>query len=108
MFDNVLLAQIITGKYAGEEVFIPRIGLIPSNYTVEFKRVQFPVKPCYAMSINKAQGQSLRCAGIKLEPTGVFSHGQLYVGLSRCGNNKNLYILAKDSQTKNIVYTQVL
>ena len=107
LFDNVILATIITGKYAGEDVFIPRLGLLPSNFPVEFKRTQFPIKPCFALSINKSQGQSLKIAGVHLAAGGCFSHGQLYVALSRCGDNRNLTILAPNGKTKNIVYKQI-
>ena len=41
------------------------------------------------MSINKAQGQSVKVAGIHLE-TRDFSHGQVYVPCSRVTNEKNL------------------
>ena len=74
---------------------------------LRFKRMQFPVKVSFAMSINKAQGQSLKFAGLHLDP-GCFSHGQLYVGFSRVGNPKNLFVLAKNGLTKNIVYQQAL
>ncbi|KAI8530170.1 hypothetical protein RHMOL_Rhmol11G0034800 [Rhododendron molle] len=46
-------------------------------------RRQFPVHLAYAMSINKSQGQSVKFVGVDLR-TPVFSHGQLYVVLSRC------------------------
>ena len=36
------------------------------------------------MTINKAQGQSINYLGVHL-PQPVFSHGQLYVALSRAG-----------------------
>ena len=55
------------------------------------------------MSINKAQGQSLKVAGIYLE-TPYFSHGQLYVSCARVGTEKNLYVFAHDGNTRNIVY----
>ena len=59
------------------------------------------------MSINKAQGQSLKVAGINLENP-CFSHGQLYVVCSRVGTGKNLSVFAPDGKTKNIVYPTAL
>ena len=97
----------MTGKARGENVFIPRIPLIPSDVPIEFKRLQFPVKLRFAMSINKSQGQSLKVVGLNLAEL-VFSHGQLYVGCSRVGNPANLYILSPDGKTKNVVYTEAL
>lgn len=48
----------------GESVFIPRIPMITSDYPFQFKRMQFPVKLCFVMTINKAQGQTLKIARI--------------------------------------------
>ena len=45
---------------------------------------QFPIKSWFAMTINKAQGQSINNLGVYL-PQPVFSHGQLYVALTRAG-----------------------
>ena len=47
-------------------------------------RRQFPIRLAFAMTINKAQGQSLKRVGIYLKRP-VFAHGQLYVALSRAG-----------------------
>ena len=77
----VIEATIFTGCGAEETVFIPCIPLIPSDYHFQFKRLQFPVKLCFAMTINKAQGQSLKVAGVDLR-NDCFSHGQLYVACS--------------------------
>src|SRR5690349_16157904 len=44
--------------------------------SVMFERRQFPVKPAFAMTINKAQGQTLQLVGVYLPDT-VFTHGQL-------------------------------
>ena len=51
-------ATILCGTAKGEDVLIPRIPIIPSDLPFSFKRLQFPVRPCFAMSINKSQGKS--------------------------------------------------
>lgn len=103
---NIIEAKIFTGIYEGEIVFIPQIPLMPSDYQIPFKRVQFPVKLCYAMTINKAQGQTLKVAGIDLR-NDCFSHGQLYVACSRVSDCDSLYILQPESKTRNVVYKEV-
>ncbi|KIH68827.1 hypothetical protein ANCDUO_00834 [Ancylostoma duodenale] len=75
LMPNVIEATILTGKARGEDVFIPRIPMIPTDMPFDFKRLQFPVRLAYAITINKVQGQPLRVAGINLE-TPCFSHGQ--------------------------------
>ena len=62
------------------------------------------------MTINKAEGQSLHTVGVDLcQP--VFSHGQLYVALSRATSSHSVHVLlSPDSQnkTRNVVYPEVL
>ncbi|XP_063931200.1 uncharacterized protein LOC135143251 [Zophobas morio] len=69
---------------------IPRIPMVPTDLPFTFKRLQFPVRLAFAMAINKAQGQSLRVAGLNLGNP-CFSHGQLYVACSRVGIPKTLF-----------------
>lgn len=107
LMPNLIEATILTGKAKGEIVLIPRIPLIPTDMLFEFKRLQFPVRLSFAMSINKAQGQSLQVCGLNLEEP-CFSHGQFYVACSRVGIPNCLFIYAPDGKTKNIVYPNVL
>jgi ATP-dependent DNA helicase PIF1 len=107
LLPNVIEAEVTTGCAKGEIVFIPRIPLISEDLAFTFQRLQFPVRIAFAMTINKAQGQSLNVAGINLESP-CFSHGQLYVACSRVGNPNNLYIYCKEGQTMNIVYDEAI
>ncbi|XP_067940437.1 ATP-dependent DNA helicase PIF1-like [Watersipora subatra] len=82
MFSHVIPAKIISASGRGEYIFIPRIPIIPTDLPFELKRIQFPVRVCFAMTINKSQGQSLKVAGIDLLST-CFTHGQLMKGNSQ-------------------------
>lgn len=105
---NIIQATIITDKFWGESVIIPRIPLFTTDQSpVKFRRLQFPVKICFAVKINKSQGQTLNMAGIDLRQK-CFSHGQFYVACSRVSKPENLILFIKQQITKNIVYPEVL
>ena len=74
--NRVIEAVVISGSNIGTRTFIPRIALIPSDKKIAFKfqRRQFPLAVCFAMTINKSQGQSLSRVGLFLRQP-VFSHG---------------------------------
>jgi hypothetical protein len=110
----VLEVQIIGGEHNGKLAFIPRISLIPtdiSDLTFKFRRLQFPVRLAFALTINKAQGQSVRYVGVDLRVP-IFAHGQLYVALSRATSRHRVKILLPDDETRcrttNVVYPEVL
>lgn len=107
LMNNVIEATILKGKYKDEDLLIPRIPIIPSDLPFEFKRLQFPIRLAFAMTINKAQGQTLEICGMNLEYP-CFSHGQLYVACSRVGKPSALFVYSTDGKTKNIVYQRAL
>lgn len=76
---------------------MPQIDMIPTDtkWPFEFKRTQFPLQLCFGITINKSQGQSLDIVGLYL-PGSVFSHGHIYVAISRVTSPQGLHILIVD------------
>ncbi|XP_050920174.1 uncharacterized protein LOC127137796 [Lathyrus oleraceus] len=117
-FMNLLDVEILTSHNAGKRAFLPRIKLKTTDgagLPFVLIRKQFPVKLSFAITINKSQGQTIPNVGIYL-PRYVFSHGQLYVALSRGVSRAATRVLIKDGKvegeegdfTKNIVFKEIL
>jgi len=111
---HVLEEKVISGSNVGERVYIPRLSLTPSDTRIPFKfqRRKFLITVCFAMIINKSQGQSLNHVGIYI-PQPVFSHGQLCVAVSRVTSRNGLEILLTNENgddintTTNVVYKKI-
>ncbi|KAG3230955.1 hypothetical protein PI124_g23949 [Phytophthora idaei] len=115
---HVTHVTIMTGERQGQHVLIPRIVFISDGDSREFpfhlRRKQFSVQPAFAMTINKAQGQTEQNLGLYLS-TPCFSHGQLYVALSRVTSRSKFKALIEYPEleeddgvyTDNIVYKQI-
>ncbi|XP_050059863.1 ATP-dependent DNA helicase PIF1-like [Aphis gossypii] len=107
-------AKMLSGG-AQDEIIIPAIPLTScgeDDLPIIMRRVQFPVRLSFAMTINKSQGQTFDRVGLLL-PSPVFTHGQLYVAFSRVRNSQSIRVgMCGDGHgrfvTKNIVYREVL
>ncbi|CAN1170073.1 ATP-dependent DNA helicase PIF1 [Linum perenne] len=107
--------EVMTGSHAGDKVYLPRNTLVSEGKSLNFTllRRQYPIALCFAMTINKSQGQTLHEVGICLKRQ-VFTHGQFYVALSRVTTKKGLKILSCDEDgkpinfMKNIVFREIL
>ncbi|POS82566.1 hypothetical protein EPUL_004774 [Erysiphe pulchra] len=78
LFDHCIKSKIMSQdpRYNGREHIISRITLSTSDDLLfTLTRKQLPIRPCYAMTINKSQRQTLQSVGIDLT-TPVLSHGK--------------------------------
>ncbi|XP_074363887.1 uncharacterized protein LOC141704554 [Apium graveolens] len=102
---NCVECEVISGQYKGTKHFIPRMELAPTETRLPFKlcRKQMPIHICYAMTINKAQGQSLEQVVLYL-PNGAVSRVTSPQGLK-------LFIDYEDGNssyiTPNVVYKEI-
>ncbi|GJR82584.1 ATP-dependent DNA helicase PIF1-like protein [Tanacetum coccineum] len=92
-------AQIINRTHFGKKVIIPRLRITPSDKRLPLKivRKQYPLSVSFAITINKSQCQSLSKVGLHL-PRPVFTHGQLYVALSRVKSKRGLKVVVCDDE----------
>lgn len=122
LHENFIKAKIITTSCptGNKEVALSRMALNPTDTGLPFKlrRQQIPIRLSFAMTINKAQGQTFERVGLYL-PSPVFSHGQLYVAFSRIRRASNIKVQIGEGQyqgnfkkrgwiTSNIVWPEVL
>ncbi|KAL3076488.1 hypothetical protein niasHS_011809 [Heterodera schachtii] len=118
--DDRLVGRVINSNAVGGQVkfFIERTRNVYEDKTpggIKYERLQFPIKPAFAMTILKGQGQTISTIGIDLERD-VFSHGQLYTAFSRAtdGNNVRVYAPRRETDAQgqakvlNIVATKML
>ncbi|KAL3119857.1 hypothetical protein niasHT_005917 [Heterodera trifolii] len=103
--ENNLFCRILTGPRAGAQniIAIPRIqfeyGRARHHRGLRFRRLQFPIRLCFAMTINKAQGQTLQRMALVLNGRQCFSHGQVYVAMSRVTQMDGIRVYAPFCQS---------
>lgn len=108
---RILTCEFISGVRRGERVALPRICFTSDeeDLPVVFTRHQFPVRVAFAMTIHKAQGQTFDKVAVSL-PRPCFTHGQLYVAVSRVRRFEDLtiHVSNENLRTKNVVYRELL
>ena len=90
--------ETASGVHKGRRVFIPSMVFNSddeSGLPLTLRRRQLPLRLAFAMTVNKSQGQTLRKVGLYL-PNELFSHGQLYVALSRVSSENSIVVLGQE------------
>ncbi|GJT77156.1 ATP-dependent DNA helicase PIF1-like protein [Tanacetum coccineum] len=80
------------------KMMLENLRITPSDASNDkIVRKQYPLSISFSMTINKSQGQSLSKVGLYL-PCPVFTHGQLYVALSRVKSKRGLKVVVCDEE----------
>ena len=111
MEEKFIVGTVITeGPHYGKEqiVFMIKSLSTPIDFPFQFSRRQLPLRHSYCLTIHKSQCQTFQRVGLYLsDDNQCFSHGQLYVALSRVAQGaKGLVSTCK--KLKNIVYPNAL
>jgi ATP-dependent DNA helicase PIF1 len=93
LMKNVIEAIILNSKFRGENILLPRIPIIPTDMPIQFKRLQFPIRLAFAMTINKSQGQTMSVCGLDFSTScvshdiirGVFSNHPVFLCRRKMG-----------------------
>jgi ATP-dependent DNA helicase PIF1 len=107
MNSNVIEATILTGQAHGQQPFLPRIPLIPSDCSINLKRLHIPPPALLCNDDQHSSRKSHKVVGLNLESP-CFSHGQFYIGCSLVSSTHNLFIHSSEARTRNIVYPAAL
>jgi hypothetical protein len=106
-----LQVQVLTGRSTGScELLLKGVFTISpeaSGLPFSVRRTQYPLIPAYCLSVHKAQGQSLRKIGLIFE-SDPFTHGQLYVALSRVGGWEHVFAFHGGVDVHNKVLQHLL
>ena len=98
LLKNVIQLRILTGQNQDKHILLPRFTFIheslENGISLRFKRRQFPIRPAFAMTINKCQGQTFKQVDIYFDQP-IFTHGQLYVAFSQVPNFSSLHVLIR-------------
>ena len=113
----------IPGGYCetDETYVVPRILFKfqpPRSKMLHIRRMQFPLTLCYALTNNKAQGQTLSKIAID-QRNDSFSHGHTYVAFGRARNRGSVCVLVRPERVhshgdttnalvRNVVYPALL
>jgi ATP-dependent exoDNAse (exonuclease V) alpha subunit len=105
-----LEVEVASGIQKGELHYLPRLVLTARSVKLPFTlhRTQFPMVPCFAMTVHKSQGQTLDKVGI-LFSHATWAHGLLYVAVSRVRKGQDCFWMgSKGTVVSNYTNTKVL
>ena len=104
----IIEVEIALGAHRRERHLVPQIPLQPSDNNIPILIPKKSIAPTSMFCYDGKQGsrQTLHSIGIDLQQP-VFSHGMLYVALSRSGQRENIAYVSPPL-TRNVVHKEVL
>ena len=105
---NIIEPNVIDSDNS-QTFFISWLYVIPLDNSMpsKYKSKQLLVRLAFRMTINKTQGKIFEKIYFMLSKL-VFSHGQLYVALSRVRSFQSVIVVAPSRSIYNCIYYEVL
>lgn len=103
--------QVVTGPFLGTKVLLPWLTITPSDvedYPFTLKRRQFPVRPAYAMTINKAQGQTFEKVAFTFTGKSSLMANGTWVFRGQVNRRLQPLLPPMPSRTKTVVFMCVM
>jgi hypothetical protein len=98
LHEHFIILEVVSGTYRNQSdrrvtFCLPKVRLESSEAVLgmHFVRETFPIKLSYAITVHKAQGQTIKRVGIYL-PSPSFSHGMWYTSTSRVQSFEHLQV----------------
>lgn len=102
LYKDLIVAKINIDVLKNVIVMIPRIMLnLSTKLRCPSSVDTAPNKSCFALTIRKAQGQTMKNVLIYLEK---IQHGQLYVTLSWGKRNENIRVFLKNGRSNTNIF----
>jgi hypothetical protein len=102
---RIVLKKLYSNNDENDTLVLPRIPMASSagsKLPFVLRRLQFPIKVAFALTINRSQSQTFSKVGILL-PQDVWTHGQIYVSYSRCGDPNHIHVWADQAEFKELI-----
>jgi ATP-dependent exoDNAse (exonuclease V) alpha subunit len=108
LHQTTVRVKLISGSKQGSVATLFKIPFRINRAGIVCNRLQLPIVPAYALTVNKSQGKTLDAVILDCQHS-PFNHGQLYVACSRVRTSQNLtFCNVPTAGVQNVVFPELI